>query len=141
MPILPSPHPSTGNFSLTASQLPVPTPPPGVLTRSPGCTSQFSSAPVDLPYSSGTFASDIALYLNQLLAEVANLGIFSGGVPGLLGAYTVQGPLSLYAAYNATTNYMVGQICSYSGQNYVCILNSINHLPTNATYFSTTTLG
>jgi len=39
-------------------------------------------------------------------------------------------------AYNAGTKYVVDDVVSYNGSSYICILASLNNLPTNTTYFS-----
>ena len=43
--------------------------------------------------------------------------------------------LPTQTAYNAGTAYTRGQMCSYSGNIYVCILASTGNLPTNGTYW------
>lgn len=122
-----------GNVTLTSADLPVPMPVPAPTPRT-GCTTLYSTAPVDLPYSSGLFASSVAEYFNQLLAELATIAAYGGGIPSILSG------LGLYAAYNAGVAYLVGQSCSYSGASYTCILASSGNLPTNATYFAPNSL-
>ena len=39
------------------------------------------------------------------------------------------------AAYNGATSYVVGDMVSYGGSNYYCILASTGNLPTNVTYW------
>lgn len=129
------------SFNIASANLPVPTAPTGAIPRSPGSTSMATAAPVDLPLNSGSIASDLGLQFNELLTIAANALTYGGLVPGIVGSYSVQGQLSLYAEYNSTSAYVPGNIVSYSGQNYVCILNSTGNLPTNATYFSTTSTG
>jgi hypothetical protein len=41
--------------------------------------------------------------------------------------------------YDALQNYVIGQVVSYSGSYYVCILASLNNLPTNGTYWTALT--
>jgi hypothetical protein len=43
--------------------------------------------------------------------------------------------INFLGAYSATTTYAVNDGCSYGGANYVCILESLNHLPTDITYW------
>lgn len=43
--------------------------------------------------------------------------------------------VNFLGAYSALITYEANDSVSYSGSNYVCILQSLNHAPTNETYW------
>ena len=74
------------------------------------------------------------------------------GIQGPTGATGPQGPQGIQGSqgqagtngssfnfrstYNSTTQYSINDVVYYNGSSYICILNSLNNLPTNSTYFS-----
>ena len=65
------------------------------------------------------------------------------GIQGLQGEQGIQGLQCIQGlkgnqwrgAYSGATAYVVDDVVSYLGSSYICILASINNLPTNATYW------
>lgn len=41
-----------------------------------------------------------------------------------------------YSIYSSIVTYAIGDVVLYLNNLYICILSSLNHIPTNATYFS-----
>lgn len=62
------------------------------------------------------------------------------GNTGATGAVGPTGPagagMTWRGAYDGGTAYVVGDGVAYGGSSYLCILDSIGHLPTNTTYWS-----
>ena len=75
---------------------------------------------------------------NSLLNAVSQIEQFYLGLDGV--KQYIQDNINAYVdiqAYNATTNYVVGNVCTYNGNWYRCILASVGNLPTNETYWET----
>jgi len=98
------------------------------------CTDSTTTDPVDAPFSTGDFATNITEKLNQLLAVVTVMGSYPGGTFG------VASGLKLYTAYDAGTTYQPGEYASSGGVTYICILTTVGHAPPNGTYWTVTAL-
>lgn len=59
----------------------------------------------------------------------------SQGEQGIQGIQGLKG-LNWKGIYNSETTYVVDDAVQYSGASYICILQSLNNIPTNTTYFS-----
>jgi len=69
---------------------------------------------------------------------------FNVGVNSLITLSNINALLPIDAditisTYSASVTYGIGEYVSYSGAYYRCILASLNHIPTNVTYWSPTT--
>ena len=116
-------------YSILSSFLPPPPQPTGAKKRYPGCTIIATSAPIDLPYSAGLFGPEIALYLNQLLAESATESVYAGAAGTVIQGLTLSVFSGLTITVAAGVANAYGQ-CEFAGANIVCPYStaSINYV-------------